>query len=114
MRYFVEIFNLQIQVMVVVIVVLVGIPYIILHNSLTADEQEDKYEEAHRYLGEREQEKDLRISSQIYWPRICCCGISKHLPLHQELSTPVREHVFFQSAFTPTSGCTVLVKWLIY
>ena len=48
MRYFVEIFNLQIQVMVVVIVVLVGIPYIILHNSLTADEQEDKYEEAHR------------------------------------------------------------------
>ena len=44
----VEIFNLRIQVMVVVIVVLVGIPYIILHNSLTADEQEDKYEEAHR------------------------------------------------------------------
>ena len=48
MRNFEEIFNLRIQVMVVVIVVLVGIPYIILHNSLTADEQEDKYEEAHR------------------------------------------------------------------
>ena len=45
--------------MVVVIVVLVGIPYIILHNSLTADEQEDKYEEAHRWEGARKRLKEF-------------------------------------------------------
>ena len=32
-----------------VIVVLVGIPYIILHKSLTADNKDTKYEEAHRW-----------------------------------------------------------------
>ena len=32
-----------------VIVVLVSIPYIILHKSLTADDEETKYDEAHRW-----------------------------------------------------------------
>ena len=33
----------------VVLVVLFAIPYIILHKSLTADEEENKYEQAHRW-----------------------------------------------------------------
>ena len=32
-----------------IIVVLVSIPYIILHKSLTADDEETKYDEAHRW-----------------------------------------------------------------
>ena len=39
----------NLQVMVTVVVVLVGIPYIILHKSLTAYEEENKYKRAHRW-----------------------------------------------------------------
>ena len=107
MRNFEEIFNLRIQVMVVVIVVLVGIPYIILHNSLTADEQEDKYEEAHRWKGARKRLKgfipDLLVSDLSLW------DFKTSSPSSRAIHSGEAAY-FFQNALTPT----VLVKWLIY
>ena len=32
-----------------------------------------------------------KLLLQIYWAWISCCCCSKHLPLHQELSTEVNE-----------------------
>ena len=36
------------QVAALIVVVLVGIPYLVLWYSLTADEEEDKFDQAHR------------------------------------------------------------------
>ena len=37
------------QVAALIVAVLVGIPYMVLWYSLTADEEEDKFDQAHRW-----------------------------------------------------------------
>ena len=71
-----------------IVVVLVGIPYMVLWYSLTADEEEDKFDQAHRW--KKKTKKQFSCISQIYWPWISCYWSSEHIPVHQKLPSKVK------------------------
>ena len=73
------------------VVVLVAIPYIVVFKSLTSSEEENKYEQAHRWFADLNINSQLS-DSQIYWPWICSSCRAKNLLIHEELSIEVILH----------------------